>query len=143
MKVMVLIKANADSEAEQMPSSELRTAMGAYNEELMKAGIMLGGDGLKSSAKGARVHFGVDGSRTVQDGPFAETKELLAGYWIWEVKSLEEAIEWVKKIPNHGATENSHVEIRPIFGTEDFDQEHPAIQREHEMRAELEAKNKV
>src|SRR3546814_2069573 len=114
MKVMVFVKATEDSEAGRMPGEELMTAMMRYNEELVKAGVMLAGDGLKPSSQGARVQFnGKD--RTVVDGPFAETKELVAGYWIWQVKSLDEAIEWVKRCPNpmFGPSE---IEIRPLYG---------------------------
>jgi hypothetical protein len=118
MRVMVLIKASEDSEAGVMPSEELLTQMGNYNEELVKAGVMLAGDGLHPSSKGVRVAFS-GSERKVIDGPFAETKELLAGYWVWQVKSLEEAIEWVKRIPNPDGGE-SVVEIRPVFETEDF-----------------------
>ena len=118
MRFMVIVKATEDSEAGRMPTEELLTAMMKYNEELVKAGIMLAGDGLQPSSKGARVQF--DGpKRTVVDGPFAETKELVAGYWIWQVRSLEEAIEWVKRCPNpmFGPSE---IEIRPLYDSEDF-----------------------
>src|SRR5213082_530027 len=111
MRVMVIVKATKDSEAGALPSKELLTAMGKYNEQLVKAGIMLAGDGLQPSSKGKRVRFSGT-QRTVIDGPFAETKELIAGYWIWQVKSLDEAVEWVKRAPFGGGTE---VEIRPIF----------------------------
>ena len=118
MRFMVMVKATADSEAGAMPSSEMLEAMGNYNEELVKAGIILAGDGLHPSSKGARVRF--DGaSRTVIDGPFAETKELVAGFWIWQVSSLEEAIEWVKRCPNP-MPGPSEIEIRQIFSSEDF-----------------------
>lgn len=118
MKVMVIVKASKDSEAGVMPSHELLEAMGNYNEELVKAGVMLAGEGLKPSSQGARVRFsGKD--RTVIDGPFAETKELIAGYWIWQVKSLQDAIDWLKRCPNP-MTEDSEVEIRQIFTSEDF-----------------------
>jgi hypothetical protein len=118
MRVMVMVKATEESEAGEMPTQELLSAMMQYNEELVKAGIMLAGDGLHSSSKGYRVGF--DGSkRTVIDGPFAETKELIAGYWIWQVKSLEEAIEWVKRCPNP-MPGYSEIEIRQIFSPEDF-----------------------
>jgi hypothetical protein len=118
MKVMVLVKATADSEAGVLPTQELFTAMGAFNESLVKAGIMLAADGLKPSALGKRVHFSGK-SRTVTDGPFTETKELVAGFWIWQVRSIEEAVEWVKRCPNPMLTE-SDVEIRPFYGPEDF-----------------------
>src|SRR3546814_7592534 len=120
MKVMVFVKATEDSEAGRMPGEELMTAMMRYNEELVKAGVMLAGDGLKPSSQGARVQFnGKD--RTVVDGPFAETKELVAGYWIWQVKSLDEAIEWVKRCPNpmFGPSE---IAIRPLYGLEELEE---------------------
>lgn len=118
MKVMVLVKATADSEAGVMPSEQLLTEMGNFNEQLVQAGVMLAGEGLHPSSKGARVRFSGK-SRTVIDGPFAETKELVAGFWMWQVKSLDEAIEWVKRCPNPMLTE-SEIEIRPVFGPEDF-----------------------
>ena len=118
MKCMVIVKATEDSEAGVMPSEELLTAMMRYNEELVKAGVMLAGDGLKPSREGARVVFSGD-RRSVVDGPFAETRELVAGFWIWQVKSLDEAIEWVKRCPNPMPGE-SIIEIRPIFEMEDF-----------------------
>jgi hypothetical protein len=118
MRVMVMVKATTESEAGLMPSTELLEAMGTYNEELVKAGIMLAGEGLHPSAKGARVAF--DGpQRTVIDGPFAETKELVAGYWVWEVKDLAEAVAWVKRCPNP-MPGPSEIEIRPIFDMADF-----------------------
>ena len=118
MRVMVIVKATSESEAGILPSQELLAAMGAFNEELVKAGVMLAGEGLQPSSKGARVKF--DGNRrTVVDGPFAETKELIAGFWIWQVKSLEEAIEWVKRCPNPHKGE-SEIEIRQVFEMEDF-----------------------
>jgi len=118
MRFMVIVKATEDSEAGVMPSEELLTAMMKYNEELVKAGIMLAGDGLQPTSKGARVQF--DGpNRTVVDGPFAETKELVAGYWIWQVRSLDEAIEWVKRCPNP-MPGPSEIEIRPLYEMEDF-----------------------
>jgi hypothetical protein len=118
MRVMVLIKANEQSEAGEMPSQELLDQMTAYNDELVKAGVMLAGDGLHPSSKGARVAFS-GSDRKVLDGPFSETKELLAGYWLWQVKSMDEAIEWVKRIPNPDNVD-SEVEIRPVFEAEDF-----------------------
>lgn len=118
MKVMVFVKATAGSEAGEMPSQELISQMMAYNEELVKAGVMRGGDGLKPSSEGVRVHFSGK-NRTVIDGPFAETKELVAGYWLWEVGSLQEAIDWVKRCPNP-MYEDSDIEIRPVFEPEDF-----------------------
>lgn len=118
MKVMVMVKASASSEASIMPSTELLEAMGKYNEELVNAGIMLSGEGLHPSSKAVRVHFsGKD--RIVTDGPFTETKELIAGFWMWQVKSMEEAIEWVKRCPNP-MLEDSDIDIRPVFELEDF-----------------------
>lgn len=118
MRVMVMVKATADSEAGMMPSDELLEAMGKFNEQLVNAGIMLAGDGLKPSSQGKRVAF--DGSsRTVIDGPFAETRELVAGYWVWEVKDMAEAVEWVKRCPNP-MPGPSEIEIRPFYQLEDF-----------------------
>jgi hypothetical protein len=137
MKVMVIVKATKDSEAGIMPSEQLLTEMGNYNEQLVKAGIMQAGEGLHPSSKGYRVRFaGKD--RSVINGPFAETKELIAGYWIWQVKSMEEAIEWLKKCPNPHC-EDSEVEIRQIFEAEDFGAEFTPELREQEdrMRAEM------
>ena len=118
MRFMIIVKATQDSEAGIVPSTELLTAMGKYNEELAKAGILLAGDGLRPSSKGARVRFS-GSKRTVVDGPFAETKELVAGFWIWKVKSKEEAIEWVKRCPNP-MPGDSEIEIRQLFEAEDF-----------------------
>jgi hypothetical protein len=118
MRFMVIVKATKDSEAGVMPTQELLAAMGKYNEELAKAGIMLAGDGLQPSSKGARVKFSGK-NRTVVDGPFAETKELVAGYWIWQVKSKQEAIEWVKRCPNP-MPGDSEIEIRQLYEAEDF-----------------------
>ena len=142
MRVMVMIKANEDSEAGVMPSEQLLTEMGAFNEELVKAGVMLDGDGLKPSSEGARVRFS-GSQRTVIDGPFVETKELLAGYWIWQVKSLDEAIEWVKRCPNPMGGE-SEIEIRPIVEAEDFGAEFTPELREQEqrLRDQIEARQK-
>jgi len=119
MRVMVLVKATEDSENDVMPSAELLAEMGAYNEELAKAGIMLDGAGLKSSRHGKRVEFSGK-SRSVVDGPFAETKELLAGYWLWEVRDMDEATEWVKRCPNP-MLDDSIIEIRPVFEDSDFE----------------------
>jgi hypothetical protein len=119
MRFMILVKANADSEAGIMPSAQLLADMGKYNEELVKAGVMLAGEGLHPSSKGARVRFAGD-SRTVVDGPFAETKELVAGFWLFQVKSKEEAIEWVKRAPNPMPGTESEIEIRQVFDAEDF-----------------------
>jgi hypothetical protein len=118
MKVMVLVKATQDSEAGVLPTQELLTAMGEFNESLVKAGILLAGEGLKPSRLGKRVRFSGK-TRTVTDGPFTETKELVAGFWIWQVRSIEEAVEWVKRCPNPMLTD-SDIEIRPVFGPEDF-----------------------
>ena len=119
MRFMVLVKASADSEAGVLPGEELLTEMGRYNEELVKAGVMVAGEGLHASSKGARVRFS-GSERTVVDGPFAETKELIAGFWIFQVNSLEEAIEWVKRAPNPMPGTESEIEIRQIFEAEDF-----------------------
>src|SRR5574342_974984 len=121
MRFMILVKANKNSEAGVLPSTELLAAMGKYNEELVKAGVMLAGEGLQASSKGARVKFS-GAKRTVTDGPFAETKELIAGFWIWQVKSKEEAIEWVKRCPTPTG-EESEIEIRQLFEAEDFGSE--------------------
>jgi hypothetical protein len=138
MRVMVIIKASADSEAGQMPSTELLTAMGNYNEELVKAGVMLAGEGLHPSSKGKRVRFSGD-TRAVTDGPFVETKELVAGYWLWRVKSMDEAVEWVKRCPNPMPGTESEVEIRPVFEMEDFGAEFTPELREQEKRVWAEA----
>jgi hypothetical protein len=129
MRFMVIVKANKDSEAGVMPTKELLTEMGKFNEELVKAGVMLAGEGLHPSSKGARVKFS-GGNTTVIDGPFAETKELVAGYWIWQVKSKEEAIEWLKRAP----FEDTEVEIRQVFEAEDFGAEFTPELREQEER---------
>jgi hypothetical protein len=141
MRFIVMVKATKDSEAGVLPSQELLTAMGKYNEELVKAGIMVAGEGLHPSSKGARVRFSGN-KRTVIDGPFAETKELVAGFWLWNAKSKEEAIEWVKKCPNP-MPGDSEIEIRQIFEAEDFGGEFTPELREQEerLRAEIEAKN--
>ena len=131
MRFMVMVKATKDSEAGKMPSRELLEAMGKYNEELAKAGILLAGEGLQPSSKGARVRFS-GSKRTVVDGPFTETKELVAGFWLWKVKSKEEAIEWVKRCPNPMPTD-SEIEIRQIFEAEDFgDALTPEARAQHE-----------
>lgn len=137
MKVIVMVKATKESEAGVMPSEQLLTDMGNYNEELVKAGIMLAGEGLHPSIKGARVRFSGT-NRIVTDGPFAETKELVAGFWIWQVKSMEEAIAWVKRCPNP-MSEESEIEIRPIFEMEDFGAEFTPELREQEERIREEA----
>jgi hypothetical protein len=142
MRFMIIVKASQDSEAGVMPEEKLLAAMGKFNEELAKAGVMLAGDGLHPSSRGARVRFS-GAKRTVIDGPFAETKELIAGYWIWQVKSKEEAIEWVKRCPNP-MKEDSEIEIRQIFEAEDFGAEFTPELREQEerMRAQVAAKKK-
>ena len=137
MRCMVIVKATKDSEAGVMPSEKLLTEMGKFNEELVKAGIMLAADGLKPSSKGKRVRFSGD-KRTVIDGPFTETKELIAGFWIWQVRSIEEAVEWVKRCPNPMLGE-SEIEIRPIGEIEDFG---PALtpelkKQEEQLRAKI------
>jgi hypothetical protein len=137
MRVMVMVKATNDSEAGIMPSTELLEAMGKYNEELVEAGIMKVGEGLHPSAKGKRVAF--DGpNRTVTDGPFAETKELVAGFWLWEVKDMDEAVEWVKRCPNP-MPGPSEIEIRPLFEAEDFGAEFTPELREQEERIRAKA----
>jgi hypothetical protein len=117
MRVMVLVKANKDSEAGVLPDEKILTEMGKFNEQLVKAGIMLAAEGLQASAKGKRVRFGGGAKRTVIDGPFTETKELIAGFWLWQVKSIDEAVEWLKRAPFDDGTE---VEIRQVFETDDF-----------------------
>jgi hypothetical protein len=133
MRFMVIIKANADSEAGVMPSTEQLTAMGNYNEELVKAGVMLAGEGLHPSSRGARVRFDTDGRTTVVDGPFAETKELIAGFWIIQASSKDEAVEWVKRIPNVTG-EETEVEVRQVVDVEDFGAELTPELREQEER---------
>jgi len=143
MRFMVIVKANKDSEAGVMPSEELLTEMGKFNEELVKAGVMLAGEGLHPSSKGVRVKFSGD-KRTVIDGPFAETKELVAGFWLWQVKSKEEAIEWARRCPNP-TNEGGELEIRQVFEAEDFGEEFTPELREQEdrLRAEMEARKKA
>jgi hypothetical protein len=133
MRVMVLVKANEDSEAGVLPDEKLLTEMGKYNEELVKAGVMLAGEGLHPSSKGARVRFSGD-KRTVIDGPFAETKELVAGYWLWQVKSMDDAIEWLKRCPNPFPGAESEVEIRQVYEADDFGAEFTPELREQEDR---------
>ena len=145
MRVMVIIKANKDSEAGQMPEEKLLAEMGKYNEELIKAGVMLAGEGLHPSSKGKRVRFS-GANRTVVDGPFAETKELVAGFWLWQVKSIEEAVEWAKRCPNP-MNEDSDLEIRPVFSEEDFGPELQAqvpevFEAERRFREEAEARQR-
>jgi hypothetical protein len=134
MRVMVIVKATKDSEAGKLPDEKILAAMAKYNEELVKAGVMLAGEGLQSSAKGARVRFS-GAKRTVIDGPFAETKELIAGFWLWQVKSLQEAIEWVKRAPNPH-DEETEIEIRQVFELEDFGASE-AIDHHARLREEL------
>jgi hypothetical protein len=140
MRVMVIVKATDESEAGVMPSEQLMTEMGNYNEELVKAGIMLAGEGLHPSSKGKRVLFSGP-NRTVTDGPFAETKELIAGFWLWQVKSMDEAVEWVKRCPNP-MNEDSVIEIRQVFEMDDFGEAMTPELREQEerLRAQVEGK---
>lgn len=140
MRFMVIVKATKESEAGVMPSTQLLTEMGKFNEELVNAGVMLAGDGLQPSSKGARVKFSGN-MRTVIDGPFAETKELIAGYWIWQVKSKEEAIAWVKRCPNPMPGE-SEIEIRQVFEADDFGEEFTPELREQEERLRAETTKK-
>jgi hypothetical protein len=140
MRVMVIVKASKESEAGVMPGRELLAEMGKFNEELVKAGVMLAGEGLHPTSRGKRVHFSGT-QRTVIDGPFAETKELIAGFWLWQVKSMEEALEWVKRCPNPHPSE-SDIEIRRVFEAEDFGTEFtPELRaQEDRLRAEMAAK---
>ena len=142
MRVMVIVKASKDSEAGLMPKQELLAEMGKFNEELVKAGVLLAADGLQSSSKGKRVRFSGE-KRTVIDGPFTETKELIAGYWLWQVRSMEEAVEWVKRCPNPHEGE-SEIEIRQVFEPEDFGAELTPELREQAERlcAEITAKKR-
>jgi len=137
MRVMVLVKANSDTEAGVMPSTELLEAMGKYNEELVNAGIMLAGEGLHPSSRGARIRFSGN-QRTVVDGPFTEAKELIAGFWLWQVRSLDEAIEWAKRCPNPTGDE-SELEIRQVFDAEDFGDALTPELREQEERLRAQA----
>ncbi len=140
MKVMVIVKATADSEAGVMPDQSLLTAMTRYNEDLANAGILLAGEGLKPTSQGARVQF--DGpSRRVIDGPFAETKELIAGFWLWQVRSLDEAIEWVRRCPNPHPTP-CEIEIRPLFEADDFGEAYTPELREREARLQMSIERK-
>src|SRR6266853_696779 len=142
MRFMVIVKATADTEAGALPDQKILAEMGKFNEELVKAGVKLAGEGLQPSSKGARVRFS-GSKRTVVDGPFAETKELIAGFWLWKVKSKEEAIEWVKRCPNPTGTE-SEIEIRQVFESDDFGAEFTPELREQEerLRAQIAAKKK-
>jgi hypothetical protein len=139
MRVMVIVKASKDSEAGVMPSEQMLAAMGKYNEELVKAGIMLAGDGLHPSSKGKRLRFAA-GKKTVVDGPFAEAKELIAGYWIWQVKSMEEAVEWARRCPAPMPGEEGELEIRQVFEAEDFGKEYtPELRaKDDALRAQME-----
>ena len=142
MKVMVIVKATKNSEAGIMPSEKLLTDMGKYNEELVNAGIMLAGDGLHPSGKGKRIQFS-GGKRTVVDGPFAETKELIAGFWIWQVRSMDEAVEWARRCPDPMPGEESELELRPIFSSDDFGEAYtPELRaKEDKLRQEVERLN--
>ena len=131
MRVMVIVKANQESEAGVLPDTQILSKMGKYNEQLVKAGIMLAADGLQPSSKGKRVRFSGD-KRTVTDGPFAETKELIAGYWLWQVRSMDEAVEWLKRAPFDGGTE---IEIRPVYEISDFGENLTPALRESEQRS--------
>jgi hypothetical protein len=140
---MVIVKATKNSEAGKMPSEQLLTEMGKFNEELVKAGIMLAGDGLKPSSMGKRIRFS-GGKKTVVDGPFTETKELVAGFWIWQVKSMEEAVAWIRRCPDPMPGEESEIEIRPFFEAEDFGKEYtPELQaQEQRLRDEIKSQRK-
>ena len=147
MRVMVFVKATKNSEAGTMPSKDMEdmlTKMGQYNEELVKAGILLAADGLQPSSKGKRVRFGA-GERVVVDGPFTETKELVAGYWLWQVKSIDEAVEWVRRCPDPMPGEQSEIEIRPLYEAEDFGKEFtPELRAKQErLRTEVEGRAKT
>jgi hypothetical protein len=143
MRVMVIVKATMNSEAGLMPESQLLTEMGAYNEALMAAGILVGGDGLHPSRKGKRVRF-AEGTTTVVDGPFAETTTLVAGFWIWQVASMDEAVEWARRCPSPMPGEVAELELRPLFEAQDFGAEFtPELRaQEDRLRAELEARQK-
>ncbi|HUJ00359.1 MAG TPA: YciI family protein [Usitatibacter sp.] len=143
MRFMVMVKATKDSEAGAMPDQKLLADMGRFNEELVKAGVMQAGEGLQPSSKGARVKFSRDGKRTVVDGPFPETKELVAGFWIWKVKSRQEAIEWMKRCPSPHPGEECEVEIRQIFEAEDFGKDlTPELRAQEERTRELAGRNR-
>jgi hypothetical protein len=141
MRVMVMVKANEESEAGVMPSTEILSAMGKYNEELVKAGIMLDGEGLHPSSKGVRIQFAGD-QRSVVDGPFTETKELIAGYWVWQVRDMDEAIEWAKRCPNPTGAESA-LELRPVFELDDFgDNVTPEVrERDERLRSQIEERS--
>ena len=143
MRVMVIVKATKNSEAGVMPTEKLLAEMGKYNEQLVQAGVMLAGDGLHPSAKGKRIEFS-GSKRTVVDGPFSETKELVDGYWIWQVRSMEEAVEWARRCPDPMPNEEGTLEIRPIFEAEDFGKEYtPELRaRDERLREEIERQKK-
>ena len=141
MRVMVIVKASKDSEAGKMPDRQLLTDMGKFNEELVKAGVMLAGEGLHPSSKGKRVHFS-GSKRTVTDGPFTETKELIAGFWLWQVRSMEEALEWAKRCPSPHPGQECDLEIRPVFEAEDFGPALTPEQREQEASWRVQATQK-
>ena len=143
MRVMVMVKATKKSEAGALPSEKLLADMGKFNEELVKAGVMLAGEGLKPSSNGKRVVFS-SGKKHVVDGPFAETKELVAGYWLWQVRSMEEAVEWVRRCPDPMPGEESEIEIRPVFEAEDFGKElTPELRaKEERLRADIDRQRK-
>ena len=143
MRVMVIVKATKNSEAGVMPSEQLLTEMGKFNEELVKAGIMQSGEGLHPSSKGKRIRFS-GGKKTVIEGPFAETKELIAGFWMWKVKSMEEALEWARRCPDPMPGEDAELELRPVFEAEDFGAEFTPELREQEdrLRSEIERQHK-
>ena len=143
MRFMVMVKATKDSEAGVMPDEKLLADMGRFNEELVKAGVMQAGEGLQPSSKGSRVKFSKDGKRTVVDGPFAETKELVAGFWIWKVKSRQEALDWMKRCPSPFPGQECEVELRQIFEAEDFGAEFtPELRAQEERTRELAGRNK-
>ncbi len=142
MRFMVIVKATKDSEAGAMPDDAMLQAMGKYNEELVKAGVMLAGDGLHPSSKGARIQFDAKGKKTVVDGPFSETKELIAGYWIWQVRSKEEALAWLQRCPHPHPGHDTHIELRQIFELEDFAMS-DATKKQHDgIVADLKAQQK-
>jgi hypothetical protein len=139
MRFMVMVRATKDSEAGVMPDQKLLEAMGKFNEELVKAGVMLAGEGLQASSKGARVRFSKDGRKSVVDGPFPETKELIAGFWMWKVKDRKEAIEWAKRCPAPFANQDCEIEIRQVFEAEDFGEEFTAELRAQEEKLRKQA----
>jgi hypothetical protein len=144
MRVMVIVKATKNSEAGLMPSEELLGKMGQYNEELVKAGVMLAGEGLRPSSAGKRINFSRN-QRIVVDGPFSETKELVAGFWLWQVKDIDEAVEWARRCPDPMPGEEAQLEIRPVFETEDFAEVDPTgklREQEHELRRTLDSRQK-